>query len=197
MAAVFNPLAADLGIVKTAKTSRPNAYGFNCLGFAGLANNQTVGAGEANTSILSSLVLPQDAKIAKVGISFSAIDSLTGDSFNIVVGNGSYTQGAVAPGDNSLTYGYPTAFATAGDALFSADVALNATNVPGATTASGGSVALVPTVYDAVYPAGAVLTLRATTNASTGSISGLSVTLLLEPVDPQPNVTEAVPNVSF
>lgn len=67
----------------------------------------------------------------------------------------------------------------------------------------------IPPNYDAVYPAGIPLTLRVTTTASTGAISGLAVSLLLRNVtlktrwsDPQQlasgtNIYAATPGWSF
>jgi hypothetical protein len=140
---------------------------------------------------------------------------------------GAYTQGSVGPQDTSQLYGYPPStsftfggvtyapYAVNGNALFAADVPFTAVTFPGnpqlggpstnanggmgtlITTATGGSTVLVPTVWDCVYPAGAVFTLRATTPSSTGSISNLKVGLLLEFIDPCPQSSAAIPNVSW
>ena len=102
--------------------------------------------------------------------------------------------------------GYPTNIAVAGNALFSADVPFQATTTTTASSpglamplpfvaggaaggtgqgwialATGGLYGLiVPTNYDAVYPAGTPLTLRVTTPASTGSITNLLVNFNVE-----------------
>jgi hypothetical protein len=216
------PILQYNGIVKTVKSSTPSAFRFNTLGLVTIpiAN---LSDGVANTTVQGRVVLPQPCKISKVGFTCTSIDALTGDSFNIVMGEGSYTQGDVAPPDNSLTYGYPTAFAANGDALFAADVVLNATNIPGLTVDDGGSGVLVPYQrtypgssgtwgpagtaanptfgtllagsYDSIFPAGADLTVRFTTNASTGAIDGIAISLLLEPIDPAPDFTEGIPGL--
>lgn len=214
------PITQYQGIVKTVKTSTPEAFRFNTLHSVPI-HIGSLSDGVANTTVQARYVLPQPSKIAKVAFSCTAIDALTGDSFNIVMGGSSYTQGTVAPPDNYLTYGYPTAYAVNGDALFAADVPLNATNIPGLSTGSGGSGVLIPYQrttpngtwgpsgtaasptlgtllsgsYDSVFPAGAVLTVRFTTNASTGSISNVDLTLLLEVIDPAPDFTEGIPGL--
>lgn len=76
-------------------------------------------------------------------------------------------------------------------------------SVPAINTTGGGSAVFIPTNYDAVYPAGGVLTLRATTNTGTGSITGLKVAMLAEPLGlragPVPSATyyQATPGVDF
>lgn len=152
----------------------------------------TIGAGVANTTIQGSLLIPNAFKIAKVAVSFGDIDALTTDAFNIVVGTDSYTQGTLAPPDNSAVYGYPTQFAAAGDTVFGDDMGFNVTNFPNATT-SGGVAVFAPPVWDAIYPAGSVLTLRASTVASTGSIADLLVALCVKLIDVTPFNDSFVP----
>ena len=163
-------------------------------------------AAVANTTVQAYYVLPCRAKIAKISVFCSAIAATTGThSFNIVFGvTGAYTQGSIAGNDNSSvpnvslrdsTTGQPTTIsggagictnpAVPGNALFAADVLFNTTNFPNLTTGTGTGVSyaqvLVPSSPVAVYPAGAVLTLRVTTPASTGSISNLLIGATLEP----------------
>jgi hypothetical protein len=146
------------------------------------------GAGVANSAIQAVISPPTRYKIRKVSVYFSAIDALTGDSFNIVVGTGTYTQNNAAPNDNSFDQalpggvGYPTNVATAGMSVFAADVVFNATSFSNIATGTGGYGIVIPTNYDAVYSGGTPLTLRVTTNASTGSITGLIVSLAIVPV---------------
>ena len=95
--------------------------------------------------------------------------------------------------------GYPTNLAVVGNALFAADIPFQATTtyptpiVPagsaGGTGQGWGALAttgfyglFVPTNYDAVYPGGVPLTLRCVTPASTGSITNLLVSMLVEPL---------------
>ena len=94
--------------------------------------------------------------------------------------------------------GIPTNVAVDGQPVFAADVVFNTTNFPGAGTTTGGQGILIPTNYDAVYPAGvypygvaqglpnaadlpASFTLRATTGG-TETITNLTVSLLLVPI---------------
>jgi len=169
----------------------PNAYGFNSLSFASLGV-ATVGAGEASTSILAGATFPCAYKIVKVGIFLSAIDAVTGDAFNLVVGTGTYTSAAASAPANDNSYagplpggtGVPTNVAVAGNTVFGADVGLTVANIPNLAVSTGGYAdltALLPS-NDAVYPADIPLTLRATTNASTGAISLLQLSLLIVPV---------------
>lgn len=138
-----------------------------------------------------------------------------------------YTQGNVVPNDNSYTngaqgtllggsqipnpaltallpnfqqiggLGVPTNVAVDGQPVFAADVLLNTTNFPGANATLGGQGILIPTNFDAVYPAGvypygvaqgmpnasnlaAAFTIRATSPTTT--ITGLSITLFWSPM---------------
>ena len=216
------------GLVLTGKSRNVNSVGFNSLQLTDFDNIASISASQANTSILAYIVLPQAAKVLKVSVSCTAINAVTGHSFNVVMGTAaSYTQGTVGPQDPSQLYGSPPSaaftyngstyqpYAQNGQALFAADVVFNTTSFPGnpqlggassnanggmgtlLATATGGSTVLVPTVWDCVYPAGAVLTLRATTPASTGAISNLKVGLLMQFIDPCPQSSSAIPNVSW
>jgi hypothetical protein len=181
------------------------------LGIEGIAFDPgNIGAAVANTTVQGVFVLPCRAKISKVMVFFSAIASVAGThSFNIVFGTtGAYTQGNVPGNDNSsvpavaydaqgratgaATPAYPaggagfcTNPAVAGQSMFAADVLFNVANFPNLTTATGTGTSLAqflaPSSPDAVWPSGAVLTLRMTTPASTGSITGPVIGLALEP----------------
>jgi hypothetical protein len=191
----------------------------------------SVGAGQANTAVLTSASVPFQYKIRYLTILVTAIDNVTGtDSFNLVVGGlagqtgQAYTQGNTAANDNSgpagPSYGYPTNVAVAGNCVFANDVPFNSANLaannvpanyyasaspynPGVTTwvpssnligqslpgtgwyslaTTGGYGLFVPTNFDAVYPAVIPLSLRATTVASTGSISNMAIVLGIVPV---------------
>jgi hypothetical protein len=99
--------------------------------------------------------------------------------------------------------GVPTNFAVDGQPLFVADVVFNTTNFPGSGT-TGGFGVLIPTNYDAVYPSGpngpaavtvpalanlpGAITLRVTT-AAAKTITGLTVTVLYEPISIRPNIS--------
>jgi hypothetical protein len=54
-----------------------------------------------------------------------------------------------------------------------------------------------PTNWDGVYAAGTILSLRAVTTASTGSISNLCVTLLVQTVDKLVANDRAIPLYSW
>ena len=216
------------GLVLTGKSRNVNSVGFNSLFQNDFDNVASVGAAQANTSVIGYVVLPQAAKVLKVAVSCTAVNAVTGHSFNIVMGiTGAYTQGTIGPQDPSQLFGSPPSaaftfngatyqpYAQNGQALFAADVVINATSFPGnpqlggpstnanggmgtaLATTTGGTTVLVPTVWDCVYPAGAVLTLRATTPSSTGSISNLKVSLLCQVIDPCPQSSSAIPNVSW
>jgi len=155
----------------------------------------TVGAGVANTAVQGKIVLPQPMKIVKVAVDLDAIDAVTGDSFNIVVGKGAYVQAnALASNDDFPINGYTSNFAPLASSLFYNDVAFTVANFPNLTVGTGtgntGQV-LFPYNTEVVYPAGTVLTLRTTTNPTTGALTRLVVTLLGEVIDPVPQKSEA------
>jgi hypothetical protein len=202
----------------------PKSDGFNEINAAVDFNPVSPGAGVVNTTVQAAFLIPFLYKIRKVGVFYSAVDSVAGtDKFNIVVGTGAYTQGVIAPNDNSYASGlvvpaaasattgagvyvaqsgagYPTNVATAGMAVFSADItvapAATTAQQPGAATngpyapgwiaaATGGGYGIfVPPNYDAVYPMLVPLTLRMVTTASTGSATAFTVTLGVVPVTP-------------
>jgi hypothetical protein len=200
----------------------PHSDTFNCIEVTSLPSISP-GAGAANTTVQSLYLSPVLYKIRKVSVSYTAIDSVAGtDKFNLVVGTGAYTQGNIAPNDNSFAsglslppsgttngagvavasagVGIPTNVAGSGMAVFSADITIapssttaqqagaapNSTYAPGwiSATTSGGYGIFVPPNYDAVYPMMLPLTTRVVTTAVTGSITSLSITLLVVPVTP-------------
>lgn len=174
-----NPITGTAGYpVKRNKSHSIDSIVFDSLCVLGQFPIVSPSAGVARTTIQGRILIPQAFKISKVAVYCSAIDALTGDSFNIVVGAGSpNTSGAasnVAPPDNQRNNGYPTAFAAAGNLVFATDVPFNAAN--GFATATGGVNEFCPTNYDGCYLPG-ILTLRVTTNASTGSITNLLVSI--------------------
>lgn len=132
-------------------------------------NVASVGAGVANTTVQARLPVPQACKIYKVVANFSAIGSGGAHSFNIVVGNGA--EGSVGTTDTN---------AAAGTIVFSTDQAL-----------SGGTAdtpqLYIPTNWDVIYPTQSLLTLRAVTPASTGSLTNLKVLLFVKFLDPTPS----------
>lgn len=99
----------------------------------------------------------------------------------------SYTAGAaqtIAPPSTEGQYGYATAFAAVGACLFAKDVPFSSTTFTnGAAGTGGGSQVLAPTNWDGCYAAGTMLSLRAVTTASTGSVTGLCITLLVQTLD--------------
>ena len=165
------------------------------------------GAGVVNTTVQDLQLLGLQYKIRKVAVAFTAIDSVAGtDSFNLVVGTGAYAQGNPAPNDNSFDpsalttvgvngqinptvlggVGYPTNVAVAGQTVFANDVAFTPANIPNITTGAGGYAILIPANYDAVYPVNIPLTLRVTTTAATGSITGLRIFVVISPMRLRP-----------
>jgi hypothetical protein len=167
--------------VKRNKSHHIDSWGFDALSVLGQFPLVSPGAGVARTTISGRIFIPQAFKIAKVGVYCSAIDAVTGDSFNIVVGagtaQGSGVSGNTAPPDRQRNDGSPTAFASAGQLVFDQDVAFNTTNFPNLATGTGGFNEFAPYNYDGCYLPG-LLTLRVTTNAATGSITNLIVTLV-------------------
>jgi hypothetical protein len=180
----------------------------------------TIAVSQANTAIQGAYISPVQYKIRKIAVYWSATVAL-GATFNLVVGTGAYTQGNVAGNDNSFDpnaattvgingiantgavlggLGYPTNVAVAGNAVFAADVGLTVANFPNAST-TGGYGILIPTNYDAVYPAGIPLTLRATTNGTT-TITNLTIALAIVPMPLRQStgigeVYGAVPGVDY
>lgn len=200
---------AGTAVAKLEWTRTPKSWVFDAVSSESMAV-ASIGAGVANTTIQGAIVLPYNYKIAKVSVYCTALDAVTGDKLNLVVGTtGAYTSAAASGGNPDNSYaqqaqgaatgqpygvGYPTNVATTGTTVFGADVELNTTTVPNLAISTGGYAVWVPGVtaltsttvmggsYDAVYPSGVPLTLRVVSNASTGSITGLKVTLALTPV---------------
>lgn len=99
----------------------------------------------------------------------------------------SYTAGVAqttGPGDNSGVYGYPAQYAAVGTCLFGTDIGFSSTFFTSPSAGTGGGAQVFPTTqWDTVYAAGTILSLRGVTTASTGSVTGLLVALLIQPVD--------------
>lgn len=184
--------AADAVVINANATVNKLVTATSALGVVTITANVPGAAGNAITTVAA-----------------STGDTLTANQ--AVLASGANASGVtLAANDNSDTYGYPTNVAVAGDALFGADVPFNAANTIAANAyafpgnvgpsanqigqgvpntgwgslvaATGGYGLFVPTNYDAVYPAGIPLTLRAITQATIGSISNLQVTLSVIPV---------------
>jgi len=111
---------------------------------------------------------------------------------------GTATTGYTAVGTNDLfEYTGANVFAPPGTPVFASDMALVE---PAPGTMTQGQNPYVPASYDVIYPQGTVLTLRAVTPASTGSITNLGVTLLLACFDvkpPQPTYNSFVPQLDI
>lgn len=204
--------------------STPRSDTLNALDASAQINLATIGASQANTAVQAAYISPVQYKIRKVAVYFSAISAITGLSFNLVVGTGAYTQGNAAPNDNSFDpttlttigtgapqftsvtpvlggVGYPTNVAVAGQSVFAADVGFTVANFPNITVGTGGYAVLIPTNYDAVYPVGIPLTLRATTGTG-ASITNLNITLAivpirLRPAPPGPEAVAPLPGVDY
>ena len=183
-----SPITGTAGYpVKRNKSHDIDAFGFD--GLCTLAQFPSVSAddGDVRTDIAATVMIASSYKIGKVGVYCSAIDAVTGDAFNIVVGDGtadaSGISGNTGPPDNQRNLGYPTAFATAGQLVFGTDVGFTVANFPNLVTTTGGYNEFEPVDYagnptfDVCYLPGP-LTLRVVTNASTGSITGLLVVIM-------------------
>jgi hypothetical protein len=184
-----------------------HSFRTNAIAIDSFAAQASVAASTVSTTILARKLLPVAAKIGVVSVYFTAITALTGTHlFNIVVGEGAET-GTVGPADQSDVSGTPYAigatiasgYAATGNQLWAADQAITATAGVGApayqpalatvTTATGGVLRYVPDVPDTIYPAGAVLTLRAVVPAAS-SITNFVVSfeyVALVPVQIQPS----------
>lgn len=134
-------------------------------------NVASVSAAAANTTVQARLPVAQRCKIYKVAANFSAIGSGGAHSFNIVVGNGA--EGSVGSTDT---------VAGAGTIVFAADQNL-----------SNGSAdvpqVFYPANWDVIYDTGSLLTVRAVTPASTGSLTNLKVVIFLKCVNAHPAAT--------
>ena len=203
-----SPITGTAGYpVKRNKSHSIDSVVFDALCVLGQFPLVSPGAGVARTTIQGRIFIPQAFKISKIGVYCSAIDAVTGDSLNIVVGSGtanaSGISGNVGPPDNQRNNGNPTAFAAAGNLVFGTDLALTVANFPNLATSTGGYNEFEPTTYngvgnyDACYLPG-LLTLRVTTNASTGSITNLIVSLTGVLIDTNPvQNLDAQPTVDY
>jgi hypothetical protein len=144
-----------------------NAYLYDALGIEAFDNVPSIGAGVANTTIQAYYPLAVNIKIYAVVVIYSAIAG--SDAVNIVYGTAA--EGAVPTGSNDPQ-------AVSGTPVFSADQALSA--------AANTPTIFIPTNPDVVYPAGGLLTLRAVTQATTGSISNLKVQFVYRIIDLAP-----------
>jgi hypothetical protein len=99
----------------------------------------------------------------------------------------SYTPGVAqttGPGDNSGVFGYPAQYAAPGTCLFGTDIGIGPVFFTSPAAGAGGGAQVFPTTeWDTVYCPGTILSLRAVTTASTGDITGLVVTLLIQVLD--------------
>ena len=130
---------------------------------AGNINVQAISCGTAGNSITVSVIT-------------NALQTLTTGSATLV--NGANSVGITTnPVDTMATNQGIYTFATNGNAMFANDQSF-----PIVPNQSYGLI-VTPTVWDGVYKAGTILTLRVTTPASTGSLSNLNVTLGLKSVD--------------
>jgi hypothetical protein len=114
----------------------------------------------------------------------------------------SYTAGVAqttGPGDNAGVFGYSAQFAAVGTCLFGTDIGFGPVffTSPSATAGAGGAQVFPTTQWDTVYTAGTILSLRAVTTASTGSITGLVVTLLVQVLDKFTANDRAIPTVTW
>jgi hypothetical protein len=128
--------------------------------------NAAVGTASHATSALAVITITANVP-GSAGNSITTVG--TSDGGDVVTANqahltgGTDATGIITPGnDNSSTSGLCTNLAANGTALFNIDIPITTTTFPGATTATGGSagLGLIPTYPDAVFPCGAILTLR-------------------------------------
>lgn len=154
--------------VKTAKAHSRSAIEWDGAIALVFDNVASVGAAAANTTVQARLPLPFRCKIRGAAGNLSAIGSGGTHSYSVVKGTG--TPGAAASQETLA--------------------AANATAIPATTLATGDTpVTAAPTEPDAIYAKGDLLTLRAVTPASTGSMTNLKVVLFVVPIDGQPEST--------
>lgn len=114
----------------------------------------------------------------------------------------SYTPGiaqVTGPGDNAGIFGYSAQYAAVGTCLFGTDIGIGPTFFTSPAAGTGGGAQVFPTTeWDTVYAPGTVLSLRAVTTASTGDVTGLVVTLLIQVLDKfVGNPTRPIPCLSW
>jgi hypothetical protein len=145
------------------------------------------------------------------GVSAATGATLVGATPNNLQGQAFGSPGFANPALTTLAAGFqqvgglgvPTNVAVDGQPLFNADVGLTVANFPGANATAGGQGVIIPTNWDAVYPAGiypygagqvaaglgpaymatdfgACFTLRGTSPTTT--VTGLTVTLFCVPI---------------
>ena len=105
-----SPITGTAGYpVKRNKSHSIDSIVFDALCVLGEFPIVSPGAGVARTTIQGRIFIPQAFKISKVGVYCSAIDAVTGDSLNIVVGAGTADTSGVAnntaPPDNQRKIG--------------------------------------------------------------------------------------------
>lgn len=156
------------------KSHTPASINYNALQTIALGT-ATLTASQANTIVVQRSPLPFSIKIIAVAVVPSG--SLAGTaSFNIVSGEGTYSQGSVPTTDQRLSFPaiFPSATAQPGQALFSADQAIN-------LVTAGLVQTFYPALFDAIWPTGTDLTLRIATNSS--AAGSLTFKLAVVPVD--------------
>ena len=199
-------------------------YSVGALHAVQLFNVAAIGAAQVNTTVQAAFVTPARCKISSVALYASSVEGVAGDHlFNIVVGSGAYAQGTTVQNDNvTLPYynkaatvppqqiagggsGITTNFAQDGQALFAADVAINAANTPNIGVGGGSAVfGDVPTALagavlaasDAVFERGQLITLRFVTPAAVGALTNVLVSAVLEirPLNWPPSPVQVQPN---
>lgn len=133
------------------------------------------------------------------GVTYTAIVTGTGVTTTFTASgttaSGTNNSGYNAIGPNNvMPIGQAPSYAVANTSIFSADQAL-LNPAPGTTLP--GQFPYTTALFDTLYPQGQILTLRAITPVSTGSITNLKVGLAIAAYDPiasHPNVTAFDPN---
>jgi hypothetical protein len=159
------------------KVHFPNSVAYDGFTQVPFDNVASIGASVANTTITGRVVLPFNMKIFGAYVNFSATGTaLANHALNIVMGTAAEAGTVPAnwdPNTSTMT------LAVTGQSILAADFALS-------TQVADTPFAIAATNPDAVWPKGALMTLRAVTPASTGSFTNLKVTLFGVPFDIKP-----------
>lgn len=159
------------------KVHFPNAVTYDGLTQIEFDNVASVGAAVANTTITGRAILPFNMKLFGIYVNFSATGTaLTGHKVNVVMGTVAEAGTAPAnwdPNTSTMTV------AITGQSLNATDTALS-------TQVADTPFSILSDHPDAVWPAGALMTLRVVTPSSTGSFTNLKVVMYGVPFDINP-----------
>lgn len=157
-------------MAKRGKTHYVRSIVFDTASVIAFDNVASVAAGVANTAIQARVAVPCRCKVLNATGNLSAIGSGGTHSFSVVKGTGA--PGA-APSEDTLA-------------------AANATLIPATALVTADTpVTVAATQPDGILAKGDLVTLRAVTPATTGSMTNLKVALTIVPMDGNPGSNSA------